>query len=488
MKLFLIISIILLYRVGMYAQAPDTQWTRAYGGFAFDAGLVVQELHEGGFIIGGSTSSFGAGSRDIYLLKVTASGDTLWTRTIGGGGADECWALDLTCDGGFVLIGPTNSYGAGEDDIFLVKTDGNGETLWTRTYGGSQSDIGSSVKQASDSGYIFTGWTRQIGTGLADLYIVKTTENGDVVWERTYGGIYSDYGSEIIETDDRGFLAVGTTGSSGAGRDDVFLVKVDSAGNLQWGRTYGGPEMDVGYSVCQSEDGRYLVVGGTMSFGAGSYDVFAFKVDSSGDVLWSKTYGGSGWDEAFSVKRVNGGYVIAGMTNSFGSGGYDFYLLRIDENGDTLWSATFGGSGWEECHSVCPTSDGGYILAGLTNSFGSGDHDVYLVKTMPEPTEISEMSRSEPSPVQVTFVPNPFRKRVQITYELGSEGAVSLDIYDVTGKLVRSLVHEHQQPGVHSILWEGIDNACRVVPRGVYLARLVLPDHVVRTAKLIFKP
>lgn len=224
-----------------------------------------------------------------------------------------------------------------------------------------------------------------------------------------------------------------------------------------------------------------------MSFGAGSYDVFAFKVDSSGDVLWSKTYGGSGWDEAFSVKRVNGGYVIAGMTNSFGSGGYDFYLLRIDENGDTLWTAAFGGSGWEECHSVCPTSDGGYILSGLTDSFGSGDHDVYLVKTMPEPTEIGEMSRSEPSPVQVTFVPNPFREKVLITYELSSEGIVSLDIYDVTGKLVRSLVHEHQQPGVHSILWEGIDNTYRVVPRGVYLARLVLPDHV-RTAKLIFKP
>ncbi len=231
----------------------------------------------------GYTNSFGAGDYDVYLIKTDSTGDTLWTRTYGGSGDDCCWFAQQTTDQGYIVVARTGSFGAGSYDIYLVKTDSTGDTLWTRTYGGSDGDVGWSVCQTIDGDYIVTGYTESFGAGEGDAYLIKTDSTGDTLWTRTYGG--SDY--------------------------------------------------DLGWSVQQTSDGGYVVAGGTYSFGAGNSDVYVIRTDSTGDTLWARTYGGSDYDRAACVqKTTDEGYVVAGYTYSFGTGGRTSMLTKLDSLGN----------------------------------------------------------------------------------------------------------------------------------------------------------
>ncbi len=326
----------------------------------------------------------------VLLLVSTAAadpGDTLWTRTYGGSGGDRGCSVQQTSDGGYIIAGGTGSFGAG-GDVYLVKTDSCGDTLWTRTYGGSSLDQAFSVQQTPDGGYIIAGDTKSCGAGLFDVYLVKTDSCGDTLWTRTHGGSDEDAGLSVQQTSDGGYIVAGLTVSFGAGSVDFYLLKTDSCGDTLWTRTYGGSDWDEGYSVQQTSDGGYIIVGQTESFGAGARDVYLVKTDSSGDTLWTRTYGGSGYDEGFSVRQTSdGGYIIAGGTNSFGGDYSDLCLLKTASSGDTLWTRTYGGSNFDKAYSVQQTSDGGYIIAGSTSSFGAGSGDVYLVKVSGEPPQ-----------------------------------------------------------------------------------------------------
>jgi len=363
----------------------DTLWTRTYGGSASEQGYCVQQTTDGGYIVAGYTYSFGAGGYDAYLVKTDANGDTLWTRTYGGSSTDMGWSVQQTTDGGYILAGMTTSFGAGSDDVYLVKTDADGDTLWTRTYGGSANDMGCSVQQTTDGGYIVAGYTESFGAGESDVWLVKIDANGDTLWTRTCGGRDYDYGWDVQQTSDGGYIVTGYTESFGAGSDDVYLVKTDANGDSLWTRTYGGSDDDQGYSVQQTSDGGYIITGETDSFGAGSSDFYLVKTDANADTLWTRTYGGSSTDMGWSVQQTSdGGYIVAGYTYSFGAGGYDFYLVKTDANGDTLWTCTYGGTDSDMGYYVDQTTDGGYILAGMTTSFGAGGYDVYLVRVAGE--------------------------------------------------------------------------------------------------------
>jgi len=366
----------------------DTLWTRTYGGSREDRGYSVQQTSDGGYIIAGGTESFGAGGYDVYLLKTDSSGDTLWTRTYGGSDSDWGFSVQQTSDGGYIIAGYTYSFGAGERDVYLLKTDSSGDTLWTRTYGGSREDRGYSVQQTSDGRYIIAGYTQSFGEINGDVYLLKTDSSGDTLWTRTYGGSREDRGYSVQQTSDGGYIIAGGTESFGAGERDVYLVKTDSSGDTLWTRTYGGSYQDQGFSLQQTSDGGYIIAGVTRSFGAGGYDVYFVKTDSSADTLWTRTYGGSDYDWGLSVQQTSdGGYIIAGVTESFGAGNYDVYLLKTDSSGDTLWTRTYGGSDDDRGRSVQQTSDGGYVIAGYTGSFGAGYSDVYLVKVSGEPLQ-----------------------------------------------------------------------------------------------------
>jgi uncharacterized delta-60 repeat protein len=370
------------------AQPPDSLWSRTFGGSDQDFAYSVQQTVDGGYVVAGRTYSFGAGFGDLYVVKTDGAGDPLWVHTYGGSNDDYAYSVQQTGDGGYVVAGNTRSFGAGSADFYVVKTDGAGDTLWTRAYGGNNSDEAYSVQQTADGGYIIGGETRSFGLTYYDFYLVKTNDSGDTLWTRRYGGSNHDRARSVQETADGGYIVAGWTNSFGPGTPtyaNFYLVKTNSSGDTLWTHTYGGSNNDQARSVQQTADGGYLVAGMTYSFGAGDYDFYLVKTDGSGNPVWTHTYGGTNNDQACSVQQTaDGGYIVAGLTYSSGSGSDDFYLVKTDGSGNSLWTRTYGGSDADEAWAVQQTADGGYVMAGLTYSFGVGAGDFFLVKTGPE--------------------------------------------------------------------------------------------------------
>jgi len=451
------------------AQPPDSLWSRTFGGSNGEACQSVQQTSDGGYIMAGLTYSFGAGNSDFWLVKTNADGQGLWSRTFGGASFDYCFSVQQTSDGGYILVGYTESFGAGSKDFWLVKTDAGGDSLWSRTFGGLSSDECHSVQQTSEGGYILAGYSYSFGAGLTDFYLLKTDANGNQLWSRTFGGSGYEECAAVQQTSDGGYILGGLAGVSSW---DFWLVKTDANGDSVWSRTFGGPNSDQCYCIQQTSDGGYILGGYTLSFGAGCSDVYLVRIDANGNQLWSRTFGGIYWDGCESILEApDGGYIVGGWTESFGSGSRDAWLIRTDANGDSLWSRTFGGYNVDACRSLRQTSDGGYILGGGTSSFGSGGDDFWLVKTGAE-------SPAEPVsillPVEYSLYqnyPNPFNASTQIAYDLVKTGHVSLRIFDLLGREVVTLVSETQPAGSYSIAFDGSDLAS-----GVYLCRLQVGD------------
>jgi uncharacterized delta-60 repeat protein len=379
----LILALLSVSLVAIFTQsAYAVTFAKTFGGTSGDWAYSVQQTSDGGYIVAGGTRSFGAGWSDIFLVKTDANGNVQWAKTYGGTGDEEAFSVQQTSDGGYIVAGYTHSFGAGGYDAFLIKTDADGNIQWAKTYGGTVGDYASSVQQTSDGGYIVAGYTVSFGAGNTDIFLIKTDANGNVQWAKTYGGTGSDIAWSVQQTSEGGYIVAGYTLSFGAGDYDFFLIKTDANGNLQWAKTYGGTGDDRAYSVQQTTDGGYIVAGWTSSFGAGGGDIFLIKTDANGNIIWAKTYGGTNGDLASSVQQTSdGGYIVAGYTRSFGAGDYDFFLIKTDANGNVQWAKTYGGTNTDYARYVQQTSDGGYIVAGYTSSFGAGNWDIFLIKT-----------------------------------------------------------------------------------------------------------
>jgi hypothetical protein len=378
MKTKMLFAILFIF-FGLNINAQIITFQEAFGGSGVDWANSVQQTSDGGYIIIGYTNSFGAGNKDIYLVKMNVNGDTLWTKTYGGTGDDEGNSVQQTSDGGYIIVGYTNSFGAGGYDVYLIKVNINGDSLWTKTFGGAGDDYANSVCQTSDGGYIITG-SGLFGSGGGDIYLIKTDTVGNIQWNKTYGSVayYIDWGYSVKQTTDGGYIISGFYLGVNA---DVWLIKTASNGNILWSRTFGGAASEIGASCQQTSDGGYIVAGSTNSFGAGNNDVYLIKTDMNGDTLWTKTYGNTGDDKGYSVQQTtDGGFIIAGYY-IISSGVSDVYLIKTDGNGNLSWSKTFGGANGEFGYSVQQTLDGGYILVGMTQSFGAGNSDIYVIKT-----------------------------------------------------------------------------------------------------------
>ncbi len=358
-----------------------TYFAKTYGGAYWDVAFSVQQTSDGGYIVAGETNSFSASYySDVFLVKTDANGNISWAKTYRGTDWDVAFSVQQTSDGGYIVVGYTESFGAGNGDIFLIKTDANGNIQWAKTYGGIDDDTAFSVHQTSDGGYIVAGWTTSFGAGGRDVFLVKTDANGNIQWAKTYGGTSGDLAYSVQQTSDGGYIVAGTTWSFGAGGDDIFLIKTDASGNIQWAKTYGGTGYEEASSVQQTSDGGYIVAGYTGSFGFG--DILLIKTDANGNIIWAKTYGGIDHEEASSVHQTSdGGYIVAGYTGSFGAGAVDIFLIKTDANGNLIWAKTYGGISDDMAPSVQHTSDGGYIVGGFTGSFGAGSADILLIKT-----------------------------------------------------------------------------------------------------------
>ncbi len=438
------------------AHAQQT-FIRTYGGPDDEEGRRVQQTADGGYAVSGWTRSFGAGDYDFYLVKTNASGDTEWTRTYGGATDDRGGYAEQTLDGGYILSGYSLSPGDSFGDIYLVKINDHGDVQWTKRYAGANDHWGYAAFQTSDLGYIVSG-SSYVRGNPSHIYLIKTDSLGDSLWSRTYGAPDSIAAGWAHQDADGGYHIIGGI-SYWSGPDsaiyDVLQIKTDSSGVPVWTKTYGVPTNgEFGFWGQPTSNGGYIISATTNPFRALS-DVYIINTDSLGDTLWTRTYGGPGDDWGIGIRlTLDGGYIVTGFTSSFGAGGMDVWLLKLNASGDTLWTRTFGGPNNDFGWVVDRTSDGGYIVGGTTYSFGAGAGDIYLIKTDANGNVGIEEPGHSTSNVQCStfeITPNPFTSFARIP---GHE-TQRFDLYDISGKQVGACrgdrLGEQLSPGVYFV-------------------------------------
>ena len=346
------------------------------GGIAYS----IQQTTDGGYIVAGYTYSFGAGGWDVYVLKLNSDGSLAWQKTFGGSDYDVAHSIQQTTDGGYIVAGYTSSFGAGSRDVYILKLNSDGSLAWQKTFGGSNYDVAHSIQQTTDGGYIVAGYTDSFGAGYNDVYVLKLNSDGSLAWQKTYGGSNYDEAYSIQQTTDGGYIVAGRTNSFGSGGYDAYILKLNSDGSLAWQKTFGGSSYDVAHSIQQTTDDGYIVAGYT-SVGS---DVYILKLNSDGSLAWQKTFGGSNNDEAYFIQQTaDDGYIVAGYTWTF-VGSTDVYVLKLNSDGSLAWQKTYGGSDYDTdsdvAYSIQQTTDGGYIVAGCTCSFGDRNLNVYILK------------------------------------------------------------------------------------------------------------
>lgn len=380
-KYKLLFSVFSVFCIGYSLSAQPLHGVWAVGGKSVDKGFSIVQAPDSSYFVIGQTNTYGAGLDDVYAAKLNKAGVLMGAKTYGGKAMEAGYSVCKTPKG-YAIAGFTNGFGAGKSDFYVIMTDLSGSTQWIRTVGGIADEMAYSIEYSSDDYLIITGFTNTFGAGDYDMYIVKLDMTGAIKWTRTVGGERYEVGNSVKQTSDRGYIIVGTTTSYGAGNEDVYVVKLDNFGNLLWTKTIGGQGRDVGMSVYQTaKDDGYIITGSTDSFGAGKRDVYVIRLDSGGALLWAKTIGGESDDEGISViQSDDGGYAIAGYTMSYGVGSEDVYFIKLDTNGNLLWANTLGGKLKERGQSIKQTADKGYVIGGHTESFGFGAQDVFVVK------------------------------------------------------------------------------------------------------------
>jgi len=446
-------------------------WTKTIGTTYDDEASSVWQTFDGGYIITGFASPTNPWDSDLYLIKTNSNGDTTWTKTYGGTGNEIGVDVKQTTDNGYIICGYYSDSGTGGFDVWLLKTNSSGDTLWSNTYGGAFNDFGNSVFQTDDGGYVIIGSTESFGAGASDFWILQTDATGDSLWSTTYGGFYNEIAFEAQATSDGGFIVAGYKQLQGFSNADVWLLKLFSNGEIDWSQTYGGNYDDLAYSVQETADAGYILSGYTMSYGSGSQDVYLIKTDMYGDTIWTKTFGGASNDAGNSViETAEGDFVVCGHTFSFSEDGdMDLWLIKTDISGNTLWTKTYGGTGAELGSAVIEAFDGGLTACGLTSTWGAGDKDVWLLHTNQDGTV---GLTDHQTPIETAYqlnqnYPNPFAESTTIDYVIHNSEIITLEIFDLTGKLISTLVNGKEQAGSHSVRFEGSH-----LKEGIYYYRL----------------
>ena len=327
-------------------------------------------------------------------------GDAItWDKTFGGNSEDMGFSIIQTENGGYAVSGYTmldrekrkDTWRAKlgyivlteekKQDFWIIKIDKNGNMEWDETFGEKGTDIANSITQTKDRGYIIAGFIWTVYASKQDFWIIKLDENGNIEWGKTFDGDENDIAYSIIQTEDGGYAVAGSTGVRVWGETNCWVIKLDAKGNMEWDNNFGGTGWDEIYSIIQTKDGSFITTGCVWSKGAGRGDVRVAKLNKRGDLVWDKTFGGSENDEAYSIFQTNdGGYAIAGFTVLEDTGDRDIWVIKLDKEGNKVWDRTFGGTSEDWANSIIQNKNGNYVVAGWTKSMGAGKTDVWIVK------------------------------------------------------------------------------------------------------------
>ncbi len=402
-------SLIMLFFLGISETHSQITFEENYGGMEDDIGQCVKQTQDSGYICCGYTRSGSAGDYDLYILRTDAFGDTLWTKTMGGSGYDAGYSLVITPDNGFLICSTLFHPGKAHSDIWLVRLNPNGDTLWTKSNFSTTDSRAHSVQLTSSDGYILTG-TREDATGTGHMFLMETDANGDSLWSKEYPFWATSGGNSVITTNDDGFLICGYIDRTfPTWNRNLGLVKTNNQGDTLWTKQVGGLAYEMGWSVCENTLGGYLAAGYTTGLGATSGDLLFAKVSIIGELEWLSQFGKTGLDIAYDVTTTSDlNYIATGNTAEQGSELQEAWLIKLDQAGDTLWTQSFGDFRKSFGYSVQQTNDGGFVFCGSTNASGTGLYDVFLVKTNDEGGVITSHLSDLDTPANTCNVyPNP---------------------------------------------------------------------------------
>ncbi|MBL7885374.1 MAG: T9SS type A sorting domain-containing protein [Flavobacterium sp.] len=470
MKLF----IFLLLTINCFCQTPVIEWQKSYGGTNYDNARSVAQTSDGGYIVVGNTSSndgnvtqsFGNG--DILIIKINSLGIVEWQKTYGGFNTEFINSIQQTNDDGFILSGFSKSNNGaystnhGNNDYLILKLNSNGDIDWQKNYGGTGEDLALDAIQTNDGGYAVIGQTASnngnlvANHGLVDYWVLKLFPDGNIEWQNTYGGSGNDTGEKIQQTNDGGYILIGFSNSTNGdiishiGASDMWILKINSGGIIEWEKSIGTVLNDYGYGIVQTNDLGYVLSGTTNS--SSNNNVMVTKLNSSGNVEWQNTYGGNGDDFNYSIQTdSDGGYIFIGYSestnNNFSNnhGNYDIWLTKINGSGDFLWQKLLGGTNYDFAFCVKKTTDNGYIVAGDTGSTNGdvqqnfGLSDFWLIKLSPE-----QLSNSIFQQENLFIYPNPTTNLINLKFPHG----ITIDkivITELTGKIILTLTENITQ-------------------------------------------
>ncbi len=508
------IYFLLLYAIQLYAQPPSIQWKKCLGGSEYDPAYFIQQTSDGGYItVGGSFSMDGDvtgnhGSLDAWVVKLSATGNIEWRNAYGGTQGEVALHVQQTTDGGYIIAGETNSFDGsitnpnphGNGECWIIKIDGSGAIQWQKTYGGSQNEQALYIKEIS-TGYIFcaisksSNYDATLNHGLYDYWIVKIDFLGNIVWQKSYGGTGDDYPYAIETTVDGGYLIAGFSNSTDGdvtanhGDNDAWIIKLDTAGNLLWQKTYGGTDNDRINAIKAATDGGYILTGYAISNNGdvignhGLRDVWILKINDAGNLLWQKCLGGTGHESGGTITATqDGNYFITG-SSSFSNGdvtqnygGNDVWIVKINQTGNLIWQKTLGGNNTDFGMAGQQTIDGGFIVIAQTYSTdvdvvgNHGQFDYWVIKLSSENLSSPDYNLISN---RILMYPNPVKNNLYIKNLPKSSSVTVMNIFGVS--LVTKKKSEEDTLMINLEGW----------PQGFYLVQISSEGKIIDTQKIV---
>lgn len=484
-RFYLILAVIFSWQ--MVFPQPDSLWMKTFRGPYEDYAYSVKQTSDGGFVLAGKRQRTLSGPTDVWYIKTNSVGDTVWTHIVGGGNSDGVFAISQTSDGGYALSG---LWGIDQGKPLLMKTDPGGTIEWLEYYAQQEfypSEALDFTAYQQGGGYVLVG-RQGTNNNNEDAFILHVDGVGDTVWSKIYGGQYFDRANSVIETSDGGIAVVGFKGYAyQTSNPDVWLLRLDINGDTLWTRTYGTVvDAEVGKCIRQTMDGGFIITGYKGVFGENNLsDLYLIRTDANGDTLWTKVYD----DPIKSLKgyavrqTADGGFVVCGYIDF----PEDVFVMKVDASGNQVWQRVFNSPYEARAYDIEITSDNGYILAGVwSQSATSTSADMFLMRMEPDQSVgIGDLPNAIPKSIElIGNYPNPFNPETRIEFSLTESSVIRLEIFDLAGKKVKTLVNGKRAAGPHSIVWNGTNQSGQLVGSGVYLYRLS-SEYVSHTRKML---